>query len=203
MVGQRVGKLVVIKEVDKLVLPSGQTNRAFLCKCDCGEEKVVRKVHLSKDEFGNVYNPKEVKINIFKNSNGYLCFTVRKNNALFKVFAHRLQAYQSYGNIIFNDDIVVRHLNGNKLDNSRKNIGFGTHQDNMMDIAPEVRKEKAIKASRIYQNSRRSKEVRFKIYEDLKNKVPYSKISKKYQVPKSTLSFMKNFSEEAKDYLRV
>lgn len=38
--------LTVIREVDPLILPSGQKNKAFLCKCDCGTEKIVRKLHL-------------------------------------------------------------------------------------------------------------------------------------------------------------
>lgn len=157
----------------------------------------------SVDEYGNVLNPNGVKLNLIRNNNGYLCFTVRKNNSTFKVFAHRLQAYQTFGDVIFNEDIFVRHINGNKLDNSRENIGFGTHQDNMLDIKPEIRKEKAIKASRAYQNTRRSEEVRFNIYKDLKANIPYSKLVKKYKVAKSTLSFMKNFSEEAKTYFKI
>lgn len=46
----KFGKLEVIKEVEKLVLPSGQKNRAFLCRCDCGNEKVIRKVHLDNNK---------------------------------------------------------------------------------------------------------------------------------------------------------
>lgn len=42
----KYGMLTIIKEVAPLVLPCGQTNKAFLCKCDCGREKVVRKAHL-------------------------------------------------------------------------------------------------------------------------------------------------------------
>lgn len=38
--------LTIIKEVDPLILPSGQKNKAFLCKCDCGTEKIIRKSHL-------------------------------------------------------------------------------------------------------------------------------------------------------------
>ena len=38
--------LTVIKEVEPFRLPSGQINKAFLCKCDCGNEKIVRKLHL-------------------------------------------------------------------------------------------------------------------------------------------------------------
>lgn len=45
-IGTKIGKLTVIKESEKYVLPSGQTNRAFLCKCDCGNEKKIRLSHL-------------------------------------------------------------------------------------------------------------------------------------------------------------
>lgn len=38
--------LTIIKEVDPFVLPCGQKNRAFLCKCDCGKETIVRRLHL-------------------------------------------------------------------------------------------------------------------------------------------------------------
>lgn len=44
--GDRFGELTVIKEVDRFVQPSGQTQRAFLCKCDCGNNKKVRLSHL-------------------------------------------------------------------------------------------------------------------------------------------------------------
>lgn len=46
--GQRFNSLTVIKEANKYILPSGQTNRAFLCMCDCGREKVVRLAHLTR-----------------------------------------------------------------------------------------------------------------------------------------------------------
>lgn len=47
--GQKFGHLTVIKEAERLVLPSGQINRAFLCKCFCGSEKVVRLLHLANN----------------------------------------------------------------------------------------------------------------------------------------------------------
>lgn len=46
VINSKYSMLTVIKETDRLILPSGQTNRAYLCRCDCGKEKVVRKVHL-------------------------------------------------------------------------------------------------------------------------------------------------------------
>lgn len=44
--GQRFGKLIVVKELDKIILPSKQVNRLVLCKCDCGLEKAIRLLHL-------------------------------------------------------------------------------------------------------------------------------------------------------------
>jgi hypothetical protein len=44
--GQIFGHLSVVKEVNQLTLPSGQKNRAYLCKCECGNETVVRLSHL-------------------------------------------------------------------------------------------------------------------------------------------------------------
>lgn len=44
--GDRFTKLTVLKEVDRFVQPSGQTQRGLLCICDCGKEKRVRLSHL-------------------------------------------------------------------------------------------------------------------------------------------------------------
>jgi len=44
--GDKFNSLTVVKEVEHLTLPSGQTNRAFLCECDCGKEKIIRLAHL-------------------------------------------------------------------------------------------------------------------------------------------------------------
>ncbi len=44
--GTKYGHLTVIKEGEKKYLPSGQTNRTILCKCDCGIVKTIRISHL-------------------------------------------------------------------------------------------------------------------------------------------------------------
>lgn len=44
--GERYGHLTIIKEADRIKTPSGQTNRVFKCKCDCGNIKKVRLAHL-------------------------------------------------------------------------------------------------------------------------------------------------------------
>lgn len=44
--GMKFGKLEVVREVERFTQPSGQWQRAFLCRCDCGQEKRVRLSHL-------------------------------------------------------------------------------------------------------------------------------------------------------------
>ena len=39
--GDRYGRLTVLKEVERGKKPCGQTYRRFLCKCDCGNTKIV------------------------------------------------------------------------------------------------------------------------------------------------------------------
>jgi hypothetical protein len=39
--GARFGRLVIIKEVERIILKPRAYVRRFLCRCDCGEEKVV------------------------------------------------------------------------------------------------------------------------------------------------------------------
>lgn len=135
--------------------------------------------------------------------NGYLFVSLRLPlDKRGQVSIHKLQAYKKFGELMFKPNMVVRHLNGDSLDNSFDNIDIGTCSDNMMDILPEVRSIKAINATRKKQDSIRSFEERCLIYEDLKNKIPYSEIMKKYSISsKGTLSFMKNKSLEYIEYL--
>lgn len=49
-VGSVYGKLTVLGEGNKKVLPSGQTNRVLICKCECGKTKEVRIMHLVRDK---------------------------------------------------------------------------------------------------------------------------------------------------------
>ena len=46
---KKYGKLQIIKEVNSKRLPCGQTNRVVLCKCDCGNEKEIRLLHLHRN----------------------------------------------------------------------------------------------------------------------------------------------------------
>ena len=44
--GDVYSELTVIKEGERKILPSGQTNRTADCLCSCGDKKNVRIVHL-------------------------------------------------------------------------------------------------------------------------------------------------------------
>jgi hypothetical protein len=126
------------------------------------EKKLTMKVDIYKiakdrgyriDGDGNVYS-KRMKLNPMKTCpTNYLFFSVKINGKSEKVMVHRFQAYAKYGDKAFEKGIVVRHLNGNSLDNSWDNIAIGTQHDNMMDIPKELRishAQKAGDAVRIY-----------------------------------------------------
>ena len=87
----------------------------------------------------------ELKLN---DNEGYYRFNFRDFNGNNKSLGvHRMQAYQKFGNKMFEDKIMVRHLDGNSRNNSWDNIAIGTNSDNMMDISPEIRLAKAMHAT--------------------------------------------------------
>lgn len=70
-------------------------------------------------------------------------------------YIHRLAAYCFYGERIFDEGIVVRHLNGDKTDCSKGNIAIGTTSENHMDKPSEVRSRSASIAARARVNVER------------------------------------------------
>lgn len=137
--------------------------------------------------------------------NGYCSVTLRLPSCeRADIRVHKLQAYKKYGNLLFKKGLMVRHLNGNQLDNSWDNILIGNNSDNQMDIPEETRIKSATIASRKMQENIRTYEERFLIYEDLKNNISYNEILKKYNLSsKGTLSYMKNKSKEYKEYILI
>jgi hypothetical protein len=59
---------------------------------------------------------------------------------------HRLQAFQKYGDLLYEEGTVVRHLNGDPGSNAWDNI-IGTMSDNMFDIPKQIRIRRAEHAS--------------------------------------------------------
>jgi len=95
---------------------------------------------------------------------GYKRTTIKVNGKNKLLFAHRLQAYQKYGMELYKEGIMVRHLDGNKTNNSIDNITLGTARDNMMDVPSELRKSRASKAAR--QTIKYNRDEVIKYYED-------------------------------------
>ena len=49
-VGTKFNNLTMVKELERVMLPSGQENRVYLCLCDCGKDTIVRHSHLIKNK---------------------------------------------------------------------------------------------------------------------------------------------------------
>ena len=60
------------------------------------------------------------------------------------VDVHQLAAYQKFGKDALKEYVVVRHLDGNSLNNSYDNLAIGSSSDNMMDRSPEDRLNHAV-----------------------------------------------------------
>ena len=113
---------------------------------------------------------------------GYIIFTV---NRKLKVPAHRFQAYIKYKEKIFDDDIVVRHLDGNKLNNSWDNILIGTYSENQLDRTIESR----------VNGASHPKHDHLEILKDRDDGMTYKEIMEKHNISsKGTVSFIINKS---------
>jgi len=97
---------------------------------------------------GSVIGAKGKPIKLGKMPSDYFTFTIRHyNGKTINIAVHRLLAYQKYGDKLFENGIVVRHLDGNHLNNYADNIAIGTQSDNILDIPKEVRCERSKNAN--------------------------------------------------------
>ena len=126
------------------------------------------------------------------NSNGYFVFGFRTQEYGSRgVLVHQLQAYQKYGDKLFECD-CVRHLNGDKLNNYYDNILIGTSSDNQMDRSKEDRIRSATIASHSYKLKYNDDEV-IKIKKHHEMYKSYGKTMKVFGITsKGTLYFILN-----------
>jgi hypothetical protein len=90
---------------------------------------------------GRVLGVRGEELTLRKNPNGYLAFGVYFEGKTFPVAVHQLAAYQYFGEAWCNNPhLYVRHLDGDKTNNSRDNLALGTASDNNMDKPLEVRR---------------------------------------------------------------
>ena len=107
-----------------------------------------------------------------------------------RLYLHKLAAYQQFGESTFAKGIQVRHLNEDKRDNRPTNIGIGTQSDNSMDQPTEKRKRRAVHASKPLR--RFSDDQMATILADRADGMTYKQLGVKYDVGKSTLSYLIN-----------
>lgn len=123
---------------------------------------------------------------------GYQWFSIKMpgRKTAMNIPVHKFQAYQKYGKVVFFPEIVVRHIDGNPLNNHIDNILIGNVQDNCLDIPPDERLRKAIHASS-HLRKFTDKEVTM-IRRDRSNGMTYKQLKEKYGAGKSTLSYLFN-----------
>lgn len=138
---------------------------------------------------GVLLNPKNIEIGSLTGRYLYGSFKSKKNNVKLKRFsAHRLQAFQKYGNKLYEEGIMVRHKNGNPIDNSWDNILIGTNKENAMDIPEHIRISRALHASSFLR--KHDKEEVKKYYQECKS---YKKTMEKFNISsKGTLHYILN-----------
>ena len=144
---------------------------------------------------GQLLNPKGKVIGNL-NDKGYQRTTL-KLNKVHILHTHRLQAYQKYGDKLFENGIMVRHLNGNKLDNSWENIAIGTNKDNAMDISQQKRKENTLKAVKTI--IKYNKDFVLKLREEYKLSKNYNELGRKYNMRSSDIWYLVNKRKVFKD----
>ena len=123
-------------------------------------EQIATKRGYVVTEEGKLLNPKGEEIGSINNT-GYIKTSIRVNKKKVSFMSHRLQAFQKYGDKLYDKGVEVRHKNGNPLDNSWNNILIGTHSENMQDIPEQIRIKKAKHAASFLKKHNKEKIQKF------------------------------------------
>jgi hypothetical protein len=102
------------------------------------------------------------------------------------IAVHRIVAYLKFKEDSMAENVVVRHLNDDPLDNSWDNIGLGSQVDNALDRPKIDRRKHAQLAGRSNSNSDEFWDEVSGLHE---RGMSYSDLSAKYGLSKSTLSY--------------
>lgn len=103
-------------------------------------EEVMFSKGSTVDKYGRLFNKLGVEEMGSVDNRGYRATGMRTpDNRVVRVYFHRMVAYAKFKNKIYQNGTVVRHLDGNPLNNSWDNIDIGSYSDNMMDIPKSIR----------------------------------------------------------------
>lgn len=123
------------------------------------------------------------------NKKGYKIIGVKIEGLAKNVFVHRLQAFQKYGDDMFEKGIQVRHKNGISTDNSWDNILIGTASENRMDIPAHIRLSSAMRASSFIKKHDHEKVISY----HMTNGNSYKKTMLEFNIPsKGSLHWILN-----------
>ena len=143
------------------------------------------------DSKGNVVSPFSGKYRKCRyNSGGYKCFNIKIDLKAETVYTHHLQAYQKFGERVFDPRLEVRHLDGDSGNNSYDNVAIGTRSDNCMDKSPEVRLRASLSGSRV--RRKLDEKTLQSLLLDRKEGFTYKQLCNKYNLAKSTVSYIGN-----------
>lgn len=162
-------------------------------------EKIAYDKGYTIDKFGILRNKNGVIINGVIYNVGkvkYRATSIRVGNKVSRLKYHRFQAYTKYGDKIYDNDIVVRHLNRDGLCNTYDNILIGTSKDNSNDIPKHIRIRVAKKAS-INRKNAYSKEKIDAIKKAHEDGYSYNEIMSIFDISsKGTVSYIINHNYE-------
>lgn len=157
-------------------------------------EEIAKKRGYRVDKNGNAFNKANKKVGTCSHD-GYFYFAFRVNGEIKKVYIHRMQAFQKYGKRIYENGILIRHLNNNHTDNSRDNIALGTAKDNYYDIPYKQRlknRENLLNNNRTYIQKYNESDLE-QIKAMRENGATYKEIMAKFNIcSKGTLSYIMN-----------
>lgn len=145
------------------------------------------------DERGNVFS-KHRQLFPSVNRDGYMCIGFKHKGSVSIIFVHRLMGYQKFGDSIFEGKIQVRHLDGNRSNNSIENISIGTSSENRMDILREKRLLIAKKANEARGLNTPTVELVEQLLYDRSLGLTISEISKKYSITRDRYYYVTRYS---------
>lgn len=82
---------------------------------------------------GKVFGKSGKELLPYVNRRGYRVITLDTKNGRSAIKLHRIVAYALYGNDMFENNMVVRHLDDNLENNHPTNLFLGTHSENQLD----------------------------------------------------------------------
>jgi hypothetical protein len=139
---------------------------------------------------GNLYKNDRLSRSRKIRKTGYKIFQTKIDGKNIYAYIHRIQAYQKYGDKIFDPNLEVRHFDNNKLNNSHENIILGTHSENMFDVPIKIRMHTTRKGAA--KKRRFSYEEAEEIRIEHSKGMSYKKLCAKYNVGKSVISYIVN-----------